>query len=298
MQVIPCGWINPDARLVIGRGSLLSPDILLRELEEIEKVDDTIWDRLRIDYRAGLLDHRHANLEGGTHGEIHQRIGSTGEGVGAARLDRVRRDPSNFRMAQDMEETWMQDLLSDTVEDLDMYHTNLYPILLEGSQGFGLSLVHGEWPYVTSHDTNAATLFADAGIPITVKKEVLLVARTYPIRVAGNSGPMFKELSWDDISEKMGKTIEERTTVTKKVRRVGEWDDELFVRACRVNGPTGIAINFMDYLNPKDAGVEKMEDLSDEAWEFIYAVEDLAGVSVDYVGTGGPEWNLIKTGRE
>ena len=158
-------------------------------------------------------------------------------------------------------------------------------------------MVHGEWPYVTSHDTNAATLFADAGIPITARKEVMLVARTYPIRVAGNSGPMLMEISWDYLSEKIGEPVEERTTVTKKVRRVGEWDDGLFLRACMVNGPTSVAINFLDYVNPKDAGATSMDKLSDEAWEFIHEVEDLAGVPVSYVGTGGPEWNLIKTGR-
>jgi adenylosuccinate synthase len=299
MQVVPCGWINESSRLVIGRGSLLSPEILLRELREIAKVDDTIWDRIKVDYRTGLLDARHANEEGGTHGSIHNRIGSTGEGVGAARVDRVNRDPDNFRMAQDMKESWMQGLLSDTVEDLNTYVRKDYPILLEGSQGFGLSLVHGDWPFVTSHDTNAATLFADCGIPITSKGiEIMLVARTYPIRVAGNSGPLKGETDWDKMSRKLGSTVEERTTVTKKIRRVGEWDDDLFYRACMVNGPTGIAINFLDYLHPQDAGVTAMEKLSSESWEFIYAVEDMAMVPVTYVGTGGPEWNLIKTGRE
>ena len=63
---------------------------------------------------------------------------------------------------------------------------------------------------------------------------VLLVARTYPIRVAGNSGPLKNELTWEEISRRVGKQVMERTTVTNKIRRVGEWDEELLDNAHHV----------------------------------------------------------------
>ena len=56
MQVIPCGWTNPEAILVLGRGMLVNPEILLRELEAIREVDPTIDDRLIIDAQASVLD--------------------------------------------------------------------------------------------------------------------------------------------------------------------------------------------------------------------------------------------------
>ena len=67
---------------------------------------------------------------------------------------------------------------------------------------------------------------------------VLLVARTYPIRVAGNSGPLKNELTWEEISRRVGKQVVERTTVTNKIRRVGEWDEELLDNAITLNRPT------------------------------------------------------------
>ena len=301
MQVIPCGWINPEAICYIGRGALLSPDILYRELQDIEKTDDTIWNRVKIDYRAGLLERKHHQSEGGTEGTLHERIGSTGEGVGAARLDRIRRDPDHFNLAEDFPDSWMQDLLVDSVSELAYAsQDDNVEIMLEGSQGFGLSLIHGNWPYVTSHDTNAATLFADAGLPITGRRKIILVARSYPIRVAGNSGPMIHETNWDAISLRMGKEIIERTTVTRKVRRVGAWDNDLFYRACMVNGPTSLALNFVDYLCPDDEGVTRAEELSEDTLEFIELVEETAAaatgrdVRVELVGTGGPEWEMVR----
>jgi adenylosuccinate synthase len=78
-----------------------------------------------------------------------------------------------------------------------------------------------------------------------------MVCRTYPIRVAGNSGPMKNEISWDELNRRTGGGIKsERTTVTKKIRRIAEWDDELFIQSCILNCPTEIALTFVDYIDP------------------------------------------------
>ena len=38
MQSIPCGWINPEARIVIGRGALLNMRLLMNELVHIRLI--------------------------------------------------------------------------------------------------------------------------------------------------------------------------------------------------------------------------------------------------------------------
>ena len=299
MQVIPCGWTNPEAILVLGRGMLVNPEILLRELEAIRGVDPTIDDRLIIDTQAGILDRSFHEEEGGTEGELHQRIGSTGEGVGAARIARIRRDPSRFKLAKDIADEYglRRYLRENTPKLLQQYLKGGQNILLEGTQGSGLSLIHGPWPYVTSHDTNAAQLAADAGIPPMLVTRVLLVVRTYPIRVAGNSGPLKNELTWEEISRRVGKQVVERTTVTNKVRRIGEWDEELLDNAITLNRPTSIAITFMDYLSPQDEGKTQWGDLSsDTAKRFIRYVESRFRVQVSLIGTGGPNWNIVDRG--
>ena len=150
---------------------------------------------------------------------------------------------------------------------------------------------------MTSHDTNAAQLAADAGLPPMLVTRVLLVVRTYPIRVAGNSGPLKNELTWEEISRRVGKQVVERTTVTNKVRRIGEWDEELLDNAITLNRPTSIAITFMDYLSPQDEGKTQWGDLSsDTAKRFIRYVESRFRVQVSLIGTGGPNWNIVDRG--
>lgn len=295
MQVIPCGWTNPEATLVLGRGMLINPRILKEEIEYVESRGYDIQHRLKIDSRAGVLDEKFHIEEGGTSGYLHQRIGSTGEGVGAARLARIRRDPQEFRlMADAAKEFGLEHLLEPNTPWFLQDRLKRGNILLEGTQGAGLSLIHGSWPYVTSTDTNAAQLAADSGVPPSLISRVLLVARTHPIRVAGNSGPLNNELTWEEMSARTGFKVEEKTTVTKKVRRIGEWDEQLFGDAIVLNRPTSVAITFMDYLSPEDVGRTIYEELSGSAKQFIEYVENRFRVPVSMIGTGGQYWEVIE----
>lgn len=298
MQQIPCGWTNKNATLILGRGALVNPDILVKEIKYIQQFDSDILNRLIVDPKAGVLDDKFAQEEGHTHGEIHQRIGSTGEGVGAARVARINRDPAVFRLFEDaMEEVEEQVghlMKVDSVAYINKAVQSGVNVLIEGTQGFALSLIHGPWPYVTSTDTNAAQMIADVGISPRLLNEIVLVCRTFPIRVAGNSGPLKHEISWVELSEMLGKEVTERTTVTKKVRRVGMWDGELVARAVAVNRPTSLAITFMDYWEPDDEGKTQFSQLSDKSRSFIKGVETQYGIPVSLIGTGGEGWKIIQ----
>lgn len=308
MQVIPCGWTNPNATLVLGRGMLVDGRHLVHELETLEKVDPSILMRLKVDAFATVLDDRHRAVEGGVDGEIHKRIGSTGEGVGAARVARVNRDTqatslfgtvANDYVASHGRWTLADFLIKDTPGYLRGMIDRGVNVLLEGTQGSALSLIHGPWPYVTSADTNAGQFSADTGIPPRFINRTMLVARTFPIRVAGNSGPLNDEQTWEQMSVRMGRAIEERTTVTRKVRRIGLWDDQLFLNAVALNAPTSIALMFADYIDPTIEGESDWKGLhsSQPVKAFINHVESLAeGVPVGFVGTGGPRWSVALRG--
>ena len=81
-------------------------------------------------------------------------------------------------------------------------------VLLEGTQGTGLSIYHGYYPHVTSRDTTVAGCLAEAGISPSRVRKVVMVCRTYPIRVqspeaAGRtSGPMSQEITLEEISRR------------------------------------------------------------------------------------------------
>lgn len=300
MQSIPVGWKDPNALLVIGAGALINPDILIDELEAVKRVDPTVEQRLRIDAMAGILDPAFYTAEGGTQGEIHKRIGSTGEGVGAARVARIMRNPDAFYHFKDLVKqplyANLSRMMDDTVTLINTHNQRGANVLLEGSQGVNLSLVHGPWPYVTSNDCGAAQLAADIGISPRYINQIMVVARANPIRVAGNSGPLKNEITWEELSNRLGKPVLERTTVTRKIRRIGEWDEDLIAKAVLLNGPTSFAFTFADYLDSAVAGVDKYALLTDRVIRFLHYLERRFTVPVSMVGTGGSDWSVIETG--
>lgn len=289
MQSIPCGWINPDAKIVIGRGALLNMKQFMKELVHVLQFYPDFLNRLYIDAEAGILSEKFHEQEGGVYGEMHKRIGSTGEGVGPARVARINRDPEQFKQFKDVAEEYGLEkcLALETPTTLAALQDAGFNILIEGTQGSALSLLHSHWPYCTSIDTNAAGIISEVGIAPSRVTDVLMVCRTYPIRVAGNSGPMENETTWEALAEKTGGYIKpEKTTVTKKVRRVAEWDDRLFERSYILNCPTEIALTFADYIDPKIAGRTDPTILEDSIELFNFIMDHHLMPVVKYIGTG------------
>ena len=78
-------------------------------------------------------------------------------------------------------------------------------IIIEGTQGFGLSLLHSKYyPFVTSRDTTAAAFVSEAGLSPLDVDDIVLVLRAFPIRVGGNSGPLPNEIDWDTVTSESG----------------------------------------------------------------------------------------------
>ena len=291
MQQVPCAaYANPHARLYIGPGALISPDILGREIGLLWR-----W-RLRrnlsmppllIDSRAHVIQEEHIERE--QESTLAERIGSTStiarEGIGAAQAARAMRDESCVQ-------AWEALTGHDFIQVMPLARKLQWEqrILLEGTQGYGLSNTTGDFPYVTSRNTTAAGLCADAGIAPNRLNRVILVCRSYPIRVAGNSGPFgpgSEEITWDDIGVNREK---ERTTVTKKIRRVATFSIEQVKEAAVVNGATEIALTFADYLDPKIEGKTEWGSHGKSAYpkvrDRIDWIEGATGLRVTMVGTG------------
>ena len=290
MQSIPCGWINPNAVIVIGRGALLNMKQFMKELVHIMQYYPDFLKRLIIDPETGILSEKFHEQEGGTEGEMHKRIGSTGEGVGPARVARINRDKNEFKQFKDvvaeygLEKCMMENTPAFIAQAQDMGAN----ILIEGTQGSALSLIHSHYPYCTSIDTNAAGIISEVGIAPSRVTDVLMVCRTYPIRVAGNSGPMNNEITWEELFKRLGKKFApEKTTVTHKVRRIAEWDDDLFDQSCLLNAPTQIALTFADYVDPDLANVDSKEKIMNSV-KFMDFIDDhnLDLDIIKYISTG------------
>jgi adenylosuccinate synthase len=161
-------------------------------------------------------------------------------------------------------------------------------VVIEGVQGYGLGLHAGHYPQSTTSDSTAIDFLSAAGLSpwVTDGLAVLVVAREYPIRVAGNSGPLANETTWG----KLG-LPEERTTVTQKVRRVGAWDPDLINNAVQANGGPPIAVVVLTMVDQKFPHLREVQsvdwhDLEEQigarhpVWQHLKNVERDAGTTV------------------
>lgn len=290
MRSVPCAFVNPSCLLGIGAGAVIDIDVLKKEIETTSLRPG----RLIIDPHVGVIEQRHRSAEE----ELGKRIGSTKEGVGAAMSDRVLRK-EDFKMVRDYPELkeWLGDV-SGRANDIIDKGGNVF---LEGTQGFGLSLYGGPFPFTTSRDTTPAAFCSEAGLSPRLVNQIIMVIRTFPIRVGGNSGPMNSEMTWEEVERRMGASIDERekiTTVTKRLRRVSEFDYSEVARAAMVMRPTQVAVNFVDYINLKDHGKRKFDDLSDESKKFISKVEEETKTPVTLIGTGPMSADIIDLRKE
>lgn len=279
LRQVPAAFVNNNCKLAIGPGALIDPSVLKKELTETNTLD-----RIKIDFKAGIIQKEYLAEEQ----SIVKSIGSTGTGCGTALAKRIGR--SDFTLAKDV---YTDQMLKNVPEYINSEYDRGSRIVIEGTQGFGLSLYHGDYPYVTSHDTTASSFAAEAGVSPKLVDEIILVIRTFPIRVAGNSGPLEDEINWSEVSKITGREIIERTTVTNHVRRVGKFNLSKVQKAVLINRPTQIALQFLNYLFPEVEDVQQWDQLSKKAQAYILDLEKKLGVPVTLVGTGADIKSMI-----
>lgn len=256
------GVVSPNLRrLLIGPGSLIDPFALRRELESCRahllEVD------ILIHPHAAVITQEHRDLEAGP----MTKIGSTKKGVGEAMIERIRRDPDKHNTAwsairggvhPDIEAAG----LAGFVCSAETYHNAwdaAREVLVEGAQGYSLSLYHGFYPFCTSRDVSTHQVLADVGIPARAARGLRVVgcARTYPIRVAnrfdeagnqvGYSGPCYSDQMELDWRADLGREPE-LTTVTKLPRRIFTMSQVQLGEAVRMCGADDVFLNFCNYV--------------------------------------------------
>lgn len=294
-RLLPSGTLaNGTATLLIGPGATLDLDVLLEEID-VCKVE---VGRLFIDPQAIVIEDEDKTAEIA----MTKSIGSTGKGGGAAAARRImgRVNPTPVRFAKDVDA--LKPFVRSSEEVLEQTFADGRRVLLEGTQGTALSLYHGQYPFVTSRDTTTNGCLTEAGIGIHRVRRVIMVVRTYPIRVGspieGDSGGMSWELTWSEIADRSGNVAEdllrtERGSVSGTQRRVGEFDWGMLARAAELNGATEIALTFADYVASANKSARRYDQLTAGTIDFIEEIERVAGVPVTLIGTGFDRRSLI-----
>ena len=313
---LPSGTRDADAEILLGPGSTLYVPSLLKEIDDCGLTED----RLFIDPQAMIISDEDRKNEAG----LRDDISSTASGSGLATARRITgRGNKRTLLARDIPKLQPYvgtgpDFRGKTLSRLELAYSQGKSVLVEGTQGSGLSIFHGSYPYVTSRDTNVAGCLAEAGISPSRVRRILLVVRPTPIRVAnpspkngvlkralvwsgvqsasnedGTSGPLKHETDFDTIATRAnldGTKLKknEITSTTKRDRRVGWFEWEQFRDACAINAPTDVVLTFADYIDGTNIQARRFEQLSRRTIDFIEELERVSFAPVSLIATRFP----------
>lgn len=278
LRMLPCGINNPKSRIMIGAGVAVDPEVLKKEVELTGTKG-----RVFVDRRCTVITKEHKEADASS--ALSAKIGTTKTGCGPATAARASRSAP---LAQDFPE------LKPFIADVAAAVNRAKNVLVEGSQGFMLSVLYGTYPFVTSKDVSASSIAADVGLGPTSIDHVITTIKSYTTRVG--SGPLRDEIPIEEAT-KLG--FQEYGTVTGRPRRTSKdlhWEDLRL--AAMINGATQIAVTKLDVRFPGNAGVREYGKLTSEARKFVERIEKELSVPVTLIGTGPDAKDIIDRRKE
>lgn len=287
MRLIPSGIFASDKGAVIGNGVVINPQVLLGELENLEKngIDTS---KLRISNRAHVIMPYHIKQdEYQEEAKGANKIGTTKNGIGPTYMDKASRvgirvcdllEKDTFaaklranlaaknelftkiygKPELDYDEIFnkyyeygqkMKKYVTDTSVLVNDALDNDEKVLFEGAQGIMLDLDEGTYPFVTSSNTISGGIASGIGIGANRLDTVIGVCKAYTTRVG--AGPFPTELL-DETGDRIRETAHEYGTVTGRPRRVGWFDSVALRHAKRVAGINGLSLNLLDIFSGFD----------------------------------------------
>jgi len=281
LHMVPAAFVNEKCRLLIGTGANIHIPQFLKEVEETN-----VKNRIGIDRQASIIEEKHS-IQDKKSAHLKEVVGTTGQGVGPAIEERVRR---SAKLAKDIPE--LQPYLTDVAEEANNAINKSRNVLLEGTQGLMLSLFHGTPPYVTGRDTSASAICSEAGVGPTRVNNVLTVFKAFMTRVG--AGPLPGELSKEEATIRGWFEI---AAGTGRERRSAPFNFEIAKKAVMINGATEAALTKLDILYPKCQGTRNFDALPQEAGQFIQKIEKQVGIPVMLIGTGPEALDIIDRRR-
>ncbi|MFQ6054094.1 MAG: adenylosuccinate synthetase [Candidatus Bathyarchaeia archaeon] len=269
LRMVPCGFVNPRTRLLIGPGVVVNPEIVLREVGDLG-----VEDRFGLDPQCAVIEPRHISRDRAGH--LKTVIQTTGTGTGPCNAERALR---TARMAREVPE--LKPFIADVPAELNGALDEGGAVIIEGTQGTYISLYHGTYPYVTSKDVCASAACSDVGVGPTRVDDVVLVFKAYVTRVG--AGDLPGEIT---LEEAKRRGWDEYGTVTGRQRRAAPFNFDLARRAVMINGATQVAVTKLDILYPECRGLDSFEELSRDARSFVSRIEEELELPVTLVGTG------------
>jgi len=288
LHLIPSGILREGVACFIGSGVVLSPEALLKEIDELEAAGIDVASRLMIAETCPLILPYHVALDQAREAAKGAgKIGTTGRGIGPAYEDKIARRALrvidlfdrerfaaklqenlalyNFQLTEffkvapvSFDEVFeaamkMAERIKPMVGDVSrtLYEMNKGSdkLLFEGAQGTLLDIDHGTYPYVTSSNCVAGAAAPGAGVAPQMLNYVLGIVKAYTTRVG--SGPFPTEL-FDEIGAGLGERGSEFGATTGRARRCGWFDAAALKRSIQINGVSGLCVTKLDVMDGMD----------------------------------------------
>ncbi|HEY0964112.1 MAG TPA: adenylosuccinate synthase [Pseudomonadales bacterium] len=288
LHLLPSGVLRKNVTCVIGNGVVLSPEALLKEVDEVSAQGVEVGANLKISAACPLILPYHIALDQARETKKGaNKIGTTGRGIGPAYEDKVARrgirlgelmhakhfgeklaevlEYHNFMLTQyykvdaiDYQKTLDHSLqlaerirpwVCDTIDLLHTARNRKENVLFEGAQGSLLDIDHGTYPFVTSSNTTAGGVSTGSGYGPLYLDYVLGITKAYTTRVG--SGPFPTEL-FDSVGEQLFRKGQEIGASTGRNRRCGWFDAAGVKLAIRINSMSGICLTKLDVLDGLD----------------------------------------------
>ena len=285
LRLIPSGILHAGVECFVGNGVVVSPEAILKEIDELEAAGVDVRSRLRISEACPLILPHHVAIDQASEAARGEnKIGTTGRGIGPAYEDKVARralrvqdlfyrerfaaklgevlDYHNFVLKHyfkaptvDFQQTLddamlraerIKPMVADVPRMLYDAHRAGKNLLFEGAQGTLLDVDHGTYPYVTSSNCVAGAAGVGSGMGPHLLHYVLGITKAYTTRVG--SGPFPTELD-DDVGRQIAARGNEFGSVTGRPRRCGWFDAAALKRSIQINGLSGLCVTKLDVLD-------------------------------------------------
>jgi len=283
-RLIPSGIFHKNTRVIIAGGVVLDPEVLIGEMNILEKEGFNLKKKLIISPRSHLILPYHKELDiAYEKARGKKKLGTTKRGIGPAYSDKVSYngiriydliDWKSFRekftfqagiknkilkafgvnpinINKSLSRLKKQRLrilpfIKDTFEILNDALERRKKILFEGAHGIMLDLDWSPYPFATASNTVVGGLNTGAGLPPKSLNNVIGVVKAFTSRVG--EGPLPTE-----IHGRLADAIRERGaeygTTTGRPRRIGWLDLEAVRFSCMINNVNEIVITKLDILS-------------------------------------------------
>lgn len=288
LHLIPVGILHTHTQCYIGAGTVIDPEILLQEINELKKKGFSPEGRLWISPLAHVIFPYHRKLDillekkKGTHS-----VGTTGRGIGPCYADKANRlgirmedlikshalakslkfvlelknaelvniygeEPLSFENIYS-QYTTLGEALAPFIKNVEHMINSVMDakenILFEGAQGTFLDSTFGSYPFTTSSNTTASGICAGSGVGPRSIDHVLGVMKAFTTRVG--QGPFPTELK---VEEQFPNHVQAREygTTTGRPRRMGWFDGVLAKTAVKLNSLDSLALTKLDVLDDLD----------------------------------------------